>query len=56
MSSEWFDSAILNLKADNISGSEGIVRKAILIVKQQISNNPDVKLEIEKEYIHKLYE
>lgn len=31
----------MNLKADNISGSEEIVRKAILIVKQQISYNPE---------------
>ncbi|MCG3224267.1 MAG: hypothetical protein H7647_07355 [Candidatus Heimdallarchaeota archaeon] len=41
MNSEWFDSAIMNLKADNISGSEEIVRKAIQIVKQQISYNPE---------------
>ena len=40
MNAEWFDSAIMNLKADNISGSEEIVRKAILIVKEQISHNP----------------
>jgi translation initiation factor 2B subunit (eIF-2B alpha/beta/delta family) len=40
VSSEWFDSAIINLKADNISGSEEIVRKAIQIIKQQISYNP----------------
>lgn len=41
MNSEWFDSAIMNLKADNISGSEEIVRKAIQIIKQQISHNPE---------------
>ncbi|MHA1347540.1 MAG: hypothetical protein ACTSO3_14160 [Candidatus Heimdallarchaeaceae archaeon] len=41
MNAEWFDSAIMNLKADNISGSEEIVRKAILIVKEQISHNPE---------------
>ncbi len=41
MNSEWYDSAIMNLKADNISGSEEIVRKAIHVVKQQISNNPE---------------
>ncbi len=40
MNSEWFDSAIMNLKADNISGSEEIVRKAIQIIKQHISHNP----------------
>ncbi|MHA1552546.1 MAG: hypothetical protein ACTSQC_11440 [Candidatus Heimdallarchaeaceae archaeon] len=41
MNTEWFESAILNLKADNISGSEEIVRKAIQIIKQQISSNPE---------------
>jgi len=41
MNTEWFDSAIMNLKADNISGSEEIVRKAIQIIKQQISYNPE---------------
>jgi len=41
VNAEWFDSAIMNLKADNISGSEEIVRKAILIVKEQISHNPE---------------
>jgi len=41
VNTEWFESAILNLKADNISGSEEIVRKAIQIIKQQISSNPE---------------
>ncbi len=41
MNTEWFESAIINLKADNISGSEEIVRKAIQIIKQQISLNPE---------------
>ncbi|MCK4972990.1 MAG: hypothetical protein KAS52_06685 [Candidatus Heimdallarchaeota archaeon] len=41
MNTEWFESAILNLKADNISGSEEIVRKAIQIIKQQISYYPE---------------
>lgn len=41
MNTEWFDSAIMNLKADNVSGSEEIVRKAIQIVKKQISYNPE---------------
>ncbi|MBY9002055.1 MAG: hypothetical protein KGD64_14140 [Candidatus Heimdallarchaeota archaeon] len=41
MISDWFETAIKNLKADNISGSEEIVRKAILIVKQQITNYPE---------------
>lgn len=41
MNTEWFESAIMNLKADNISGSEEIVRKAIQIIKQQISYNPE---------------
>ncbi|MCK5141370.1 MAG: hypothetical protein KAQ70_04185, partial [Candidatus Heimdallarchaeota archaeon] len=41
MNTEWFESAIMNLKADNISGSEEIVRKAIQIIKQQISYYPE---------------
>ena len=40
MTSETFEKAILQLKADSISGSEEIVRKAILIVKQQIEKSP----------------
>jgi len=38
--SETFEAAITKLKADKISGSEEIVRKAIQIVKQEIDNNP----------------
>ncbi|MHA1199130.1 MAG: hypothetical protein ACTSQF_07255 [Candidatus Heimdallarchaeaceae archaeon] len=40
MYSETFEAAITKLKADKISGSEEIVRKAIQIVKQEIDNNP----------------
>ena len=41
MNSEKFETAIMNLKSDSISGSEEIVRKALQIVKQYISANPD---------------
>ena len=41
MYSETFEAEIVRLKADKISGSEEIVRKAIQIVKQEISNNPE---------------
>ena len=40
MYSETFEAEITKLKADKISGSEEIVRKAIQIVKQEIDNDP----------------
>lgn len=40
MYSETFEAEIAKLKADKISGSEEIVRKAIQIVKQEIDNDP----------------
>lgn len=40
MYSETFEAEIVKLKADKISGSEEIVRKAIHIVKQEINNDP----------------
>ena len=40
MYSETFENEIAKLKADKISGSEEIVRKAVQIVKQEIDNNP----------------
>ena len=40
MYSETFEAAIVKLKADKISGSEEIVRKAIQVVKHEIDNDP----------------
>ena len=41
MDSDWFETAIKHLKADSISGSEEIVRNAVLMVKQQITYFPE---------------